>query len=68
MGNLELGSKFSLDMSQNGGEGKKIHHIERIFCAFDQKSTFLMKWTKSKATTTATKITTMTIIACSPSF
>ena len=29
MGNLELGLKFSLDMSQNRGEGKKVHPVER---------------------------------------
>ena len=29
MGNLDLGSKFSLDMSQNRGEGKKVHPVER---------------------------------------
>ena len=27
MGNLDWGSKFSLDMSQNMGEGKKVHPV-----------------------------------------
>ena len=29
MGNPDLGSKFSLDMSQNRGEGKKVNPVER---------------------------------------
>ena len=29
MRNLDLGSKFSLGMSQNRGGGKKIHPVER---------------------------------------
>ena len=47
MGNLDLGLKFSPDMSQNRGEGKKIHPVESylfsiwpinpLFDAIDQK-------------------------------
>ena len=29
MGNVGLGSMFSFDVSQNRGEGKKIHPVER---------------------------------------
>ena len=29
MGNLDRGSKFSLDMSQNRAGGKKIHPVEK---------------------------------------
>ena len=36
MENLDLGSKFSLDMSQNRAEGKKVHPVERNYFAFDQ--------------------------------
>ena len=34
MGNLDWGSKFSLDMSQNRGEGKKVHPVERSYFCF----------------------------------
>ena len=36
MENLDWGAKFSLDMSQNRGEGKKVHPVERDNLAFDQ--------------------------------
>ena len=36
MGNLDWGSKCSLDMSQNRGEGTKVQPVERNYIAFDQ--------------------------------
>ena len=33
MGNLDWGSKFSIDMSQNSGEDKKVHPLERNYLA-----------------------------------
>ena len=44
MGNLDWGWKFSLDMSQNKGEGKK----DKLFLLLTNKSTFLLELTKSK--------------------
>ena len=40
MENLDGGSKFSLDISQNSVEGKKVHPIQKINFAFDQKIHF----------------------------
>ena len=36
MGKLDWGSKFSLDMSQNRDEGKKVHPVERKEFSFWQ--------------------------------
>ena len=40
MGNLDWSSKFSLDMSQNRCECKKVHPEERNYLAFDQQVFF----------------------------
>ena len=34
MGNHDWGSKFSLDMSQNRGEDKKVHPVEKNKTSF----------------------------------
>ena len=49
MGNLDWGSKFSLDMSQNKGGGKKIHPVERNkFCFWPISPFFWWNWPKIK--------------------
>ena len=44
MGNLDWGSKFSLDMSQNRGERKKFHPVQ--IWLLTNKSPFLIELTK----------------------
>ena len=46
MGNLDWGSKFSLDMSPNMGEGKRSTLKREIILLLTNKSTFLMELTK----------------------
>ena len=36
MGNLDWGSMFSLEISQNRGEGKKVYPADRNYLAFYQ--------------------------------
>ena len=47
MGNLYWGSKFSLDMSQNRGEGDKAHPVERnLFRFWPINPLFWYNWLK----------------------
>ena len=48
MGNLDWGSKFWLNMSQNRNDGKKVHPVEiNYFCFWPINPLFLMELTKS---------------------